>query len=439
LRAASAFFFSLSAGFATELPGTFQRLKSKNDRYEGYWRWVSCRKPRWDSASDFLSSLIIYNHLQSFAMYKTFLAVFVGVGTSLSIVSSAIALSSAEVNEIAKGVTVSLKSPTSSGSGVIIQKSGSTYTVLTAAHVLSSQIAYEVTTGDGQHYPLKANAIRRHAKDDVAIAQFSSSRSYRVATLGDPNLLEEGASIFVAGFPARTEALTESIYSFTKGEMTAKPSRPFKDGYGLVYTNTTLPGMSGGPVFNANGQLVGIHGRADAKAQLQDEQVNPKIYIKSGVNLGIPITALFALVPKTQFVLAPAVGISKRSAVKQNLIDDLMASSDFKRRQNDLPGAIAALDRAIQLDPNNVKVYNERGSLYLQSGNFLAAAVDFNQTVQIDPNFSEGYYNRGYAYYRSGSREEAIASYRKAAELFKAQGKTEQYKATQTELKSFYR
>lgn len=372
-------------------------------------------------------------------MNRVFAVVFAGASISLSIVWSAIALSSAEVNEIGKGVTIRIKSSTSSGSGVLIRKSGSVYTVLTAAHVLSPRETYEVLLADGQHYPLKTNTIQRHPQADLAIAQFSSTKVYRTATIGDPNALEEGAPVFVAGYPAQTEALTESIYSFTKGEMTAKASRPFKDGYGLVYTNITLPGMSGGPVFNNSGQLVGIHGRADAKAQLQDEQVNPKIYIKSGVNLGIPITPLFTLIPKTQLAISSTTIAPKAPTVNRILVNDLRAQADFRRRQNDLPGAIAALDQAIRLDPNNLEIYNDRGELYLMQQDYLSAAVDFNQTVQINPNFAEGYYNRAYAYYRSGSREEAIASYEKAAELFKAQGKTQQYKATQAELKGFKR
>jgi tetratricopeptide (TPR) repeat protein len=159
------------------------------------------------------------------------------------------------------------------------------------------------------------------------------------------------------------------------------------------------------------------------------------------LNLGIPVTPLFALIPKTQLAIASAstAATPTRPPINQSLVNDLLAQSDFQKRQNNLPGAISALDQAVRLDPNNIQIYNERGTLYLMQGNFLAATVDFNQTVQIDPNFAEGYYNRAYAYYRSGSRDEAIASYQKAAELFKSQGKTQQYKATQAELKGFKR
>jgi Flp pilus assembly protein TadD len=89
----------------------------------------------------------------------------------------------------------------------------------------------------------------------------------------------------------------------------------------------------------------------------------------------------------------------------------------------------------IRLDPNNLYAFNERGSLYLQQQNFLSAVVDFRQTVQLDPNFAEGYYNQGWAQLRSGDPRAAAANFRKAAALFKSQGKTEKYKATKEQLK----
>ncbi|NJM74612.1 MAG: tetratricopeptide repeat protein [Acaryochloridaceae cyanobacterium RU_4_10] len=362
-------------------------------------------------------------------------AVVLGVSAVLVVVRPhiAVALSSSEVNGIARRVTVRIISLSGSGSGVLIRKDGKTYTILTSAHVLLNKGTYEVLTPDGQRYSLDPNSIKKHNQVDLAIAQFSSPKSYPIVEIGDSSAVAEGSPSYVAGFPARTEAITESIYNFSKGEVTGVSSKPFKDGYSLIYTNTTLPGMSGGPVLDANGRLIGIHGRSDAKTEFQDQQLNPKIFVKSGVNLGIPINALFSVIPKNQLTIATSSSI--RSNADQSLINDLLAQSNFRRRQNDVPGAIAALDQVIRLDPNNLNAFNERGSLYLQQQDFLAAVVDFRQTVQIDPNFAEGYYNQGWAQLRSGDPKAAAANFRKAAAMFKAQGKTEKYKATKERLK----
>jgi serine protease Do len=370
-------------------------------------------------------------------------ATFVGVSAVLVGINlaPARALTSAEVNTIARSVTVRIMSSGGSGSGVLIRKEGKTYTLLTVVHVLANQTAvYEVATSDGQRYTLDRKSIKAHAQADLAIAQFTSTKSYPVTKISSSQDVTEGSPTYVAGFPAKTTAMTESIYNFTKGEVTAAPAQPFKDGYGLVYTNATLPGMSGGPIFNADGALIGIHGRADAKTELQDQQLNPQIYVKSGVNLGIPIGTAFALVPKEKLTIAtasPTVNSTAISPEDRSLVNDLMRQSDFKRRQNDLPGAIAALDQLLRIDPNNLDALTDRGTLHMMNRDFLAAIVDFRQTVQIAPNLPGGYYNQAIAYLRSGSPREAQANFKKAAELFKASGNTQMYKKTLQQLKGF--
>ncbi len=368
-------------------------------------------------------------------------AAFVGVSAALVAINlaPAVALSSAEVNKIARSVTVRITSASGSGSGVLIRRAGKIYTLLTAAHVLSNKTAvYEVMTPDAERYVLDRTSIKTHTQADLAIAQFTSSQSYGVVKISSAEKIVEGTPSYVAGFPGKTTAMTDSVYNFTKGEITAAPAQPFKDGYGLVYTNTTLPGMSGGPIFNSEGALIGIHGRADAKTELQDQQLNPQIYVKSGVNLGIPVSAIFSLMPKEKLTIAAAASSATvNSAQDRSLINDLMLQSNFKLRQNDVVGAISALDQVVRLDPNNIEAFNERGSLYMMRRDFLAAVADFRQTVQLDPNFAGGYYNQGVAYLRSGSPREAQANFKKAAELFKALGNNKMYRKTLEELKGF--
>ena len=72
-------------------------------------------------------------------------------------------------------------------------------------------------------------------------------------------LIFDGNSIFVSGFPLPTSSVNESIWRFLKGQVVANATVAIKDGYQLLYSNPTLPGMSGGSVLDSQGNLVGIH------------------------------------------------------------------------------------------------------------------------------------------------------------------------------------
>jgi hypothetical protein len=349
-----------------------------------------------------------------------------------------IAQTEATQNSVARSITVRVVGVDSAGSGVLVARKGNTFTLLTSAHVFDSDDAFTVIAPDGQTYPL--SGIQKHPTRDLAIAQFTSPSNYATAQIGNSSTITEGTPVHIAGYPAKTAAINESVYSFTKGSVVANHTDGLKDGYGLVYDNTTLPGMSGGPILTANGVLIGIHGRADAQEKYQDQQVNPTIYVKSGVNLGIPINAIFDLVPKDLVTLAPTTApIANPGApsVDPGLINDLRAQADFKLRNRDYAGAIALMSKAIQLDSQNPVLYEERGTYYLIQQDYLSALVDFKQVSQLDPNQGEAYYNQGIAYLRSGSPKESKANFEKALELFRQQGKKEKAEATELQLKGF--
>ncbi len=201
------------------------------------------------------------------------------------------ALSATQISRIAKNVTVLIEGPGSNGTGVIIDKTGNTYRIFTAAHVVENiypgEEAYVVTSDQKRHL-INTNKIETISGMDLAILEFKSDRIYQTAKLGNGERLIEGTTVYVSGFPLPTTAIDASIYTFVPGKITATASGNLRDGYGLVYTNDTLPGMSGGPVFNERGEVVGIHGRADTTQPQSTDYDN--IYVKTGFNLGIAIT-----------------------------------------------------------------------------------------------------------------------------------------------------
>ena len=185
---------------------------------------------------------------------------------------SAKALEESAINKIAKQITVRIDGKIkefdgkSNGSGVIVEKQGNTYTVLTNWHVVQIPGEYTITTFNGDTYQINSTTIKQLGSLDLAIVQFSSNKNYDKATLGNSSQLTETSRVYAAGWAAPDEICLQSCYRFVDGKITTV-LRTYKDGYGLTYSNNIAPGMSGGSVLNQDGVLVGINGRASTNPE----------------------------------------------------------------------------------------------------------------------------------------------------------------------------
>lgn len=161
------------------------------------------------------------------------------------------------MENLARQATVRIKSLKSSGSGTIVRRSGhTTYTVLTNWHVVAFDRGDDraIVTGDGKmHRPL--GIPRRLGNTDLAIVQFRSTTEYKVPPISERSVAV-GEPLLAAGFPAGAGEL-----AVARGFVKLLLPKSLPQGYSLGYTNEVKIGMSGGPIFNARGFLVGINGR----------------------------------------------------------------------------------------------------------------------------------------------------------------------------------
>jgi S1-C subfamily serine protease len=219
------------------------------------------------------------------------------LGTNMALVQQvAIAKSAVEVGTIATAITVEVKSfrDSKAGSGILLQQQGDVYTILTAAHVVLGVDDVKIKTADGEVHRSIAGSIKRANNSvDLAVVKFKSNKSYKVAKIGTSNSLSLGSVLYVAGFPSSTYAIDEGVLNFTDGKVSGKATKANKDGYSLIYSNVTQPGMSGGPVLNENGELVAIHGQGDRTGANGEGE-------KTGRNLGIVIERFGPVALRTQ-------------------------------------------------------------------------------------------------------------------------------------------
>jgi S1-C subfamily serine protease len=208
-------------------------------------------------------------------MYGFSLLLTVTVIAPLMIPGAAVAsvASVAEVQSIAQAVSVEIRLQKNKtvGSGVIIHRQGDLYTLVTNRHVvcgtrdckvIAEQEVYSLGLADGQKYRVQKKAVKLFSNDlDLAIIQFRSDRNYKVAKVAPLGSLKTTDKVYTAGFP-----FEQPGFAFGKGEaFSVVNNRLTEDGggYTIIYDASTLPGMSGGGVFDRSGQLVAIHGQGD--------------------------------------------------------------------------------------------------------------------------------------------------------------------------------
>ncbi|MBH8576102.1 tetratricopeptide repeat protein [Nostocaceae cyanobacterium CENA369] len=169
-------------------------------------------------------------------------------------------LSEEQIERLAQSITVKILSGENRGSGILLKKNNQVYTVITNQHVLESGKTAQIQTEDGKTYP--ANLVRgvNFQGKDLALLQFRANANYTVAPLGNLATVAINEPIYAAGFPFATKPSQSQEFVFKTGQVLLVPERAFKEGYQIGYSNEIEKGMSGGPILNRRGQVIGING-----------------------------------------------------------------------------------------------------------------------------------------------------------------------------------
>ncbi|MEX0270008.1 serine protease [Leptolyngbyaceae cyanobacterium UHCC 1019] len=196
---------------------------------------------------------------------EVFLSPFISPGVDVRLLPGSIAPSRLEPDQdakaleaISRAITVKVKAGRNGGSGILIRRQGQLYTVLTNRHVVTPGTPYVIQTPDQRSHPASLLKKIDFQENDLALLQFHSGNPYAIATLGRSELLVRNDLVMAAGYPldefSKQNSLLQSI-----GKVSLIPKQPFLGGYQLGYTNLIFQGMSGGPVLNAKGEVVGIN------------------------------------------------------------------------------------------------------------------------------------------------------------------------------------
>jgi tetratricopeptide (TPR) repeat protein/S1-C subfamily serine protease len=279
----------------------------------------------------------------------------------------------AKLNRETRQQTVRIEDSTGNGSGVIVAKQGDTYYVLTAKHVLETpptetkpkqlHTEIKVITHEQEVYEIEPSNIRLAEGLDLAVVKFTSKVNYPVAKLGNHSP-KNGAIVFAAGYPGRDKIDSPlwqwqlnpgAVADKERGKIEAQDKQSFSNGYNLIYTNISYGGMSGGGIFDTEGRVIGIHGRA--------EQTNDVLL---GQSLGISIQDFIGISNRLQ--VPNLLNISSNPAVNLNRVD--------------LSTVIAARDNiAKPQDDSNGEQWLQYGNQLYRTGKVAEAELAFDKAI----------------------------------------------------------
>lgn len=191
------------------------------------------------------------------------------------------------------------------GSGVILTQDGY---IVTNHHVIEDANSITVRTRSGDEY--NASLVGSDEQSDLAVLKIDAT-GLAPAVLGDSTTLEVGDLAIAIGNP-----LGELGGSVTSGIISALDREMTIDGQTMTLLQTDAavnPGNSGGGLFNANGDLIGI-----VNAKSSGENVE-------GIGFAIPISTatdiIDELIANGEVTSRPTLGVSL-----YNVEDEMTAS-----------------------------------------------------------------------------------------------------------------
>ncbi|AFZ37774.1 peptidase S1 and S6 chymotrypsin/Hap [Stanieria cyanosphaera PCC 7437] len=253
------------------------------------------------------------------------------------------------------------------GSGIIINHQGSGYTVVTNQHVLrAGKAPYQIQTSDGKIHQATVVSNSLSKQYDLALLRFRSNQNYKTARLGNSADLKVGEPIFAAGFPAQIDEITTpqtkltplTQFTLKTGRIAVILDKALEEGYQIGYTNDVKKGMSGGPLVNSRGEVVGINGKHayplwEAPDFFADgsQPCPPLQELITRSSLAIPVEKITEIQPNLQLNRSVQSSLASEDAAVSVIIEDseengntaelifkMQAEAEAKKNCRELPG-----------------------------------------------------------------------------------------------------
>lgn len=353
--------------------------------------------------------------------------------------------------------SISSGSQKSSGTGFAISSNGY---IVTNYHVIENAKSIEVKGINGNFTrKLSAKIVVSDEKNDLAIIKIDDSRFTSLGTIPyifRNGIADVGESIFVLGYPLTT-TMGEEV-KLTNGIISSRTG--FKGDISLYQISAPVqPGNSGGPLFDKNGNLLGVINAKHSYAEnagyaikvsylislmdllpvtinqppvnsLNGKSLTEQVKVASNFTYLIIIndkdnqTSSSSSSSSSSNSSSPSIS-SSSSTQNSTSNSDQQAATYYKKavelwEKQDFKGALEQITLSIEASPNYAGSYYFRAFVYLYGiRNFENAISDFTKSIRMEPDFEGAYFYRGMAYQNLEKNIEAIKDFSKVISLNK--------------------
>ena len=182
-------------------------------------------------------------------------------------VSSTTTLTATQIYQRDSSGVVSIKATTAeggdTGTGIVLNDEG---LILTNNHVISDGTSITVSPGKSSNVTRTATVVGADANSDLALIKIDpSGLGLQPLKLVSSSSVEVGDAVYAIGNPyGLDETLTKGIVSALGREIAAPDGAPIKN---AIQTDAALnPGNSGGPLLNAQGEVIGVNSQIASDA-----------------------------------------------------------------------------------------------------------------------------------------------------------------------------
>ncbi len=331
----------------------------------------------------------------------------------------------------------------STGTGFAISSNGY---IVTNHHVIENAKSVEVKGINGNFSKkLSAEVVVSDEKNDLAIIKINDPNFTTLGTIPytfRQGIADVGENVFVLGYPM-TSSMGEEI-KLTNGIISSKTG--FKGDISTYQVSVPVqPGNSGGPLFDKNGNILGVINAKHSLAENASYAIKVN-YLKNLIELlpqtinqptlntlnGKGLTDQVKIASNyTYLIVVNDKGTSyssssnSSSSPKKSVSSEQNAAVYYEKAQElwknkDPRGALEQINLSIEASPNYAGSYYFRGFIYLYGiKNFEKGVEDFTKSIQMEPDFEGAFFYRGMCYQRLEKNIEAIKDFTKVISLNK--------------------